>query len=158
MKSSNTDDDPIERRKKYFSERSEYCPETKIEMQEVMEEIKNEKENTGEILKQEKKERQLFMRYYNHDINNKEVNTISAVMDDHSTSTRQEYYSQWMTALHQSLFLLYRFFVLHFSLLLTTEYLVMEALTDRVPRSGCAANIYQVTYTYLVKYAMIQHF
>ena len=61
-----TDDsteDEIDKRKKYFSEKSEYCPETKIEMQEVMEEIQLEKANNGAVLTQEKKTRQLFMRY-----------------------------------------------------------------------------------------------
>ena len=58
-----SNEDEIDKRKKYFSEKSEYCPETKIEMQEVMEEIKLEKANNGAVLTQEKKTRQLFMRY-----------------------------------------------------------------------------------------------
>ena len=37
-----SNEDKIDKRKKYFSEKSEYCPENKIEMQEVTEEIKLE--------------------------------------------------------------------------------------------------------------------
>ena len=58
-----TDDDITEKRRKYFSERSNYSPETRMEMQQVLEEINQEKENVGDVPKKEKKERQLFMKY-----------------------------------------------------------------------------------------------
>ena len=57
-----TDEDITEKRRKYFSERSNYSPETRMEMQQVMEEINQEKENVGDVPKKEKKERQLFMK------------------------------------------------------------------------------------------------
>ena len=73
-------EDVTEKRRKYFSEKSSYTPETRIEMQkvgegdsrsvestwnclcQVMEEIKEEKENNGDVPQKEKKQRQLFMK------------------------------------------------------------------------------------------------
>ena len=56
------DEDKTEKRRKYFSEKSNYTPETRMEMQQVLEEINQEKENVGDVPKKEKKERQLFMK------------------------------------------------------------------------------------------------
>ena len=56
------DEDVTEKRRKYFSERSNYSPETRLEMQKVLEEINNEKENVGDVSVKEKKTRQLFMK------------------------------------------------------------------------------------------------
>ena len=58
----NDDEDVTEKRRKYFSEKSSYSPETRLEMQNVLEEINNEKENVGEVSVKEKKTRQLFMK------------------------------------------------------------------------------------------------
>ena len=71
-------DDVLEKRRRFFEERSAHCPETKLEMQEVgekspmkenyslvqvMEEIQKEKEQAGKEERLEKKEpRKLFMR------------------------------------------------------------------------------------------------
>ena len=55
------DDDITEKRRKFFSEKSNYSPETRVEMQKVLEEINREKENVGDVPKKEKKERKLFM-------------------------------------------------------------------------------------------------
>ena len=54
-------EDKTELRKKYFDEKSSYSLETRLEMQEVIEEINKEKENVGDVPKKEKKERKLFM-------------------------------------------------------------------------------------------------
>ena len=51
----------MELRQKYFNEKSTYSLETRLEMQEVIEEINKEKENVGDVPKKEKKERKLFM-------------------------------------------------------------------------------------------------
>ena len=56
------DEDVTEKRRKYFSERSNYSPETRLEMQKVLEEINKEKENVGDVSVKEKKTRQLFMK------------------------------------------------------------------------------------------------
>ena len=56
-------EDKTEKRRKYFSQKSNYTPETRVEMQKVMEEIKEEKENVGDVPKKEKKTRPLFMKY-----------------------------------------------------------------------------------------------
>ena len=57
------EEDAVERRKKFFAEKSPHCPETKLEMQKVMAEIKDEKEQAGQEDRIEKKEpRRLFMR------------------------------------------------------------------------------------------------
>ena len=83
-------EDVTEKRRKYFNQKSDYTPETRVEMQkvvwrddgahfvfsgrksepdvtllfwQVMEEIKEEKENVGDTgTKKEKKPRQLFMK------------------------------------------------------------------------------------------------
>ena len=55
------DDDITEKRRKFFSEKSNYSPETRVEMQKVLEEINREKENVGDVPKNEKKQRKLFM-------------------------------------------------------------------------------------------------
>ena len=54
-------EDKTELRKKYFDEKSSYSLETRLEMQEVIEEINKEKENVGDLPKKEKKERKMFM-------------------------------------------------------------------------------------------------
>ena len=56
-----TSEDKTELRQKYFSEKSSYSLETRLEMQEVIEEINKEKENIGDVPKKEKKSRKLFM-------------------------------------------------------------------------------------------------
>ena len=56
------DEDVTEKRRKYFSERSNYSPETRLEMQKVLEEINNEKENVGDVSVKEKKTRPSFMK------------------------------------------------------------------------------------------------
>ena len=53
--------DKTELRQKYFNEKSSYSLETRLEMQEVIEEINREKENVGDVPKKEKKERKMFM-------------------------------------------------------------------------------------------------
>ena len=58
---SQDSEDKTELRKKYFDEKSSYSLETRLEMQEVIEEINKEKENVGDVPKKEKKERKLFM-------------------------------------------------------------------------------------------------
>ena len=56
-----THQDKTELRQKYFNEKSTYSLETRLEMQEVIEEINREKENVGDVPKKEKKERKMFM-------------------------------------------------------------------------------------------------
>ena len=78
MAEEENDADVLEKRRRFFEERSAHCPETKLEMQEVgeksstnknhkfvqvMEEIQREKEQAGKEERLEKKEsRKLFMR------------------------------------------------------------------------------------------------